>query len=629
MADVFVSYKAEDRRRVRPLVEALEAEGFSLWWDERIGGGDEWRRSIEEHLSEALCVIVVWSRRSIALEGQFVRDEAMRAQRSGTYLPVTIDKIEPPLGFGERQAISLVRWRGDRGDRRFRAIVAAVRAISSGETPAPFQNARPLARRTVIGAAGAGIVAAAVGGWILLRPHSAGASDSIAVLPFDNLSGDPSQAYFSDGMAEELRSTLTRIPDLKVVARTSSEAVRNDDARTAARRLGVSNILTGSVRRSASTIRISAQLVDGSSGIERWSEDFDQPVGDALTIQTDIAGRVAEALRMQLGDAGKAALALGGTRNAAAHDLYLKAALGHSDDSVAGYERSIAELDAATQIDPNYAQAFSRKAVTIALYASQYARSSSQLADDLRNAVATARRAVALAPTLAQGHAALGLTYKLQLRFKDSLREMETAIRLPGADAETYGRYGILLAQIGRTLVAQRAVARAVSLDPLNPGAFEQQTVILYLSHQYPRALEAGHRSLELAPSETFIRGIMGYALVMMKRYGEALQILSGLPLDSWQMLTVKAIVAARVHDSTTFEQSVRQLRSGWGDSVNYEFAQIYAQRGDADTAIDYLRQPVAQRDPGFIFIVSDPMLDPIRSDPRFKEVMRGMDFPS
>src|SRR5207248_11175527 len=119
MTDVFISYKAEDRPRVRPLVEALEAEGLAVWWDARVGGGEAWRESIEQQLDAARCVIVVWSKRSTGPEGRFVRDEASRATRRRTYLPVRIDKVEPPLGFGETQALNLSGWKGDRSDPRY------------------------------------------------------------------------------------------------------------------------------------------------------------------------------------------------------------------------------------------------------------------------------------------------------------------------------------------------------------------------------------------------------------------------------------------------------------------------------------------------------------------------------
>ena len=119
MSDVFVSYKAEDRPRVAPLVQALELNGLSVWWDTQIAAGSEWRSDIQRQLDEARCVIVVWSRRSVGPDGRFVRDEANRAQRRGTYLPIIIDEVEPPLGFGELQAISLDGWKGKRSDARF------------------------------------------------------------------------------------------------------------------------------------------------------------------------------------------------------------------------------------------------------------------------------------------------------------------------------------------------------------------------------------------------------------------------------------------------------------------------------------------------------------------------------
>ncbi len=125
MSDVFVSYKAEDVRRVRPLVEALEAEGYSIWWDEQIGGGTAWRQAIEAELNAAKCVIVAWSKRSVGTEGSFVQDEAARAQQRHVYVPVTLDKVHVPLGFGETQALPLSGWKGNRSDPRYLAVLAA------------------------------------------------------------------------------------------------------------------------------------------------------------------------------------------------------------------------------------------------------------------------------------------------------------------------------------------------------------------------------------------------------------------------------------------------------------------------------------------------------------------------
>ena len=236
MADVFVSYKAEDRARLKPLVAALEAEGFSVWWDAHIGGGTDWREDIQNHLDGAKCVMVAWTKRSVGPEGRFVRDEATRAQRRGVYLPVRLDAIEPPLGFGEVQALSLKGWKGDRADPRFQAVADAVRSRISGEhqplRPTHFVEGRVSRRAVMAGGAGA-VALAGAGGWFLLKPAPANAK-RIAVLPFANMSGDENQAYFSDGVAEELRAALSRI-QLEVIGRASSEAVKELDTKAALR----------------------------------------------------------------------------------------------------------------------------------------------------------------------------------------------------------------------------------------------------------------------------------------------------------------------------------------------------------------------------------------------------------
>src|SRR5688500_18570574 len=130
---VFVSYKAEDRKRLIPLVEALEAEGFNVWWDQHIDGGANWRDEIESHLDAAKVVVVVWSKRTIGPEGRFVRDEAAQAQEAGPYLPITIDKVRPPLGFREVQALDLSTWKGNRADPRFKALSDTIRHRLEGK----------------------------------------------------------------------------------------------------------------------------------------------------------------------------------------------------------------------------------------------------------------------------------------------------------------------------------------------------------------------------------------------------------------------------------------------------------------------------------------------------------------
>ena len=402
MSDIFVSYKAEDRRRIEPLVKALEADGFGIWWDTQIAAGAEWREDIQAQLDAARCVLVVWSRRSVGRAGRFVREEASRAQRLGTYLPVRIDRVDPPLGFSEIHAIALQGWKGKRDNPQYQALLRAIRAVMAGEAPqiAP-EHLAPASRRTVlIGGGSAVALIAAVGGWELFRPRKAAAANSIAVLPFANLSGDPRQEYFSAGIAEELRSALSLLQGLKVAGRISSEAVRNQDAATAARRLRVANILTGSVRRAPGMVRITSQLVDGSNGLEKWSASYDRPDGNVLAIQSDIAQNVVAALSVELGSAGVKALTVGGSTNAEAHDLYLRATTQvQNDDSEASLKDANALLDAALAKDPQFAKAYAAKSRNLS-YLADVGHSPEETASGYSNAVAAGRRAIELAPRL-------------------------------------------------------------------------------------------------------------------------------------------------------------------------------------------------------------------------------------
>ena len=612
-------------------MEALQSEGFSVWWDEQIGGGSAWRQAIETELNAAKCVIVVWSNRSTGPDGGFVQDEATRAQQRHVYVPVLIDKVHLPLGFGETQALPLNGWRGDRSDARYQAVLAAVRRNVGGKRksasfPLPRTN---VDRRTVVmGGSVAAVAVALVGGWALQRSSSAGESHSIAVLPFENLSGNPKDGYFADGVAEELRSALSRLGGVTVIGRTSSEAVRNDDARTAARKLGVSTILTGSVRQSTSTIRISAELVDGRTGADRWSQDYDRAPGDAIKIQTDIAQNVAAALSATLGVAARNAIKVGGTQNAGAQDLYLRADPSQIDETSVGVQRAVNDLNQAIQLDPNYASAYARKARTLGFFAAVYSKSPAQSAQLLNESTAAAEKAIELAPTLAEAHSALAYIYRQQLKFQNGLRESEIAVELPGANAAMSGNYATALVESGRADQAIRMATRAVALDPLNPGAFESQAFVFFLAHRFDAAAAAAQHALELAPARAYSRSLLAYALIMLHRYDEASMQLSRLPPDDGHGLMSRSVIAAHAGDKNTSDQVLAELRTRYGEAANYQYAEVYAQRGDRDAAIDALSKAVTMRDPGLAALKVDPFLDPLRADPRFIDIIRRLNFP-
>jgi serine/threonine-protein kinase len=630
LSDIFVSYKAEDRQRVRPLVDALETDGFSVWWDPQITAGSEWREDIQTQLDSASCVIVVWSRRSVGRHGRFVRDEAARAQRNGTYLPIRIDRVEPPLGFGEVQACSLHGWKGDRGHDDYQAVLRAVRRIISGQAPeqARVERRATVSRRTVlIGGSGTAIAAvAAFSAWALFRPRQANAANSIAVLPFANLSGDPAQAYFSDGMAEELRSALARLDGLKVAGRISSEAVRDEDARTIARRLKVATILTGSVRRGAGTLRVASQLIDGRTGLERWSATYDRPEGNVLAVQTDIAQNVVSALSLELGHAGVQALNLGGTASSTAYDLYLQAVAGaQRDDSESSLRDSIALLDAAIAADPRFAKAFAAKSRNLS-YLADVGHSPEEIRRGYARAAGAAKRARALAPRLPDGYAALADALYGQGRIAAGTRQVEAGLEVAPNDLQLLQSAVILFVAAGRTSDAVSYADRMVEIDPLNPLSHRRRYYALFYDRQFDAAIEEAKRTLQLAPALVVAPYFIALSLVMTGRYRDAQHYLEIMPKGMTVRLAGEAIVAAKLGDVRASDAFLAELRKSYGDAASYQFAQVYAQRGDADRAFEALDRGFPAGDPGLNTLRVDPLLDPIRGDQRFAAMLSRLD---
>lgn len=627
MSDVFLSYKAEDRPRIEPLVNALEAEGLSVWWDARITAGSEWREDIQEQLDAAKCVVVAWSKRAIAPEGRFVRDEAARAQRRGTYLPIRIDKVDPPLGFGELQAIPMTSWKGKREDKSYQALLTAIRATMEGRREdLPTFAASEVSRRGLVAG---GIATAAVvgtGGWLLLKPSSARANASIAVLPFANLSGDPSQSYFSDGIAEELRSALARLDGLRVVGRISSEAVRDEDASTAAKKLRVASILTGSVRRAPGMVRVTSQLIDGKSGVERWSDSYDRPEGNVLAIQTDIAENVVSALSIELGQAGITALSAGGTGDADAYDLYLRATTqAQNDDSEDSLRRSNIMLDQAIARDGRFAKAYAAKARNLS-YLADVGHSPEEITRGYASAADTAKRAVALAPRLPDGYAALADALYGQRKISAAMHQIDTGSGFAPNDLQLLQAAVVAFVAGGQTRRALAFADRMVEIDPLNPLSHRRRTYALFYDRQYDAAIVEAEQVLKLAPGLVIPPYFIALSFLMKNQPRRAQRYLEMLPPDHTVRLAGEAIVASRIGNRALSDRKLEELRKGYGDAASYQFAQAYAQRGEADRAFAALERGFEVNDPGLNTLSVDPLFDPIRRDRRFGDMLKRVD---
>lgn len=632
VTDLFLSYKAEDRARVAPLVQALETDGLSVWWDAHIGGGDDWRETILRHLESAKCVVVMWSRRSAGSKGEFVRDEASRAKRRGVYFPVQIDRVELPLGFGETQALDLIGWKGDRSDPRYQTILSALRkrlGIRPKQLASAQSHAGDTTRRNVL--IGAGVAATAslagAGAWLLSRSGSAH-SDSIAVQPFANLSGDSKQDYFSDGIAEELRGALARVAGLKVVGRTSSEALRNEDAETVSKRLGVPNILTGSVRQSASTIRISAQLVDGRTGIERWSENYDRAPGDAIKIQTDIAENVARALSIALARTTRAAIAEGGTANVAAQKLLLQAIALAQGRGRTNLQSALTLVDGALALDANYGEAYVQKASFLNAFASFHANAE-ELPRYRAEAMRFVQKALQISPKLASAHNVLGDIYRVALKLHAADAEYRRALSLAPGDAETMRDYATFISKLGRKVQSLQLSAEAISLDPLNRQSYAARFDVLTANRSFSEALrfaeETRRKSAEMFPRTADV----AFSLIQLGRDKDAAEYLRQIPPDDADRVLCEAVLFARARNWPPALAKLQHLMSEFGDAASYQYAQLYAQAGDKDRAFAALERAWAVRDSGLTWLKVDPLLDPLRDDARFASILERIDFPT
>lgn len=627
MANVFLSYDHEDVVRATPIVSALEKAGHSVWWDRQIHGGAEYQSEIESAVEQADAVVVLWSERSI--KSAWVRDEAAEGRDQGKLVPVLLEPVKPPMGFRQYQTINLARAGRTSGQSGFNELLRAVAKTGGAEhgaQPAPsaaVDSWKP-DRRVVL--AGGGVAAAAVlglGAWALLKPGKSGASDSIAVLPFSNLSGDPSQAYFADGIAGEIRNILTRIAGLKVAGSTSSVAVRDDDAETVARKLGVSSVLTGNVRHTASTIRVNAELIDGQTGLAKWSQNYDRARGDVIRIQTEIAENVVRTLAVALGERARQALAAE-TSNVAAQTLAFQARDLSWQLTVPALQRCLQLLDQAISLDPDYGRAYALKSFVTNNLAHRVAATPADLARGHAEALNYAKTAVSKAPDLPIARSGLAFAYALTLQVPKSLNEHAIAIALPGSEPDVMRNYGYAMSSNGKPDEALRYVDAALALDPLNAGSHQAHVSVLYKARRYEEAVRYSLKLQRESPEQFKFEHLLGHALLLLGRTKEA-----ALAFGEGQTPLGAALLAARSGNSGLARAKLEELRQREGDFSNFNYAQIHAQLGEKEASFAALERAWEVRDAGLLDIKTNPYLDPLRSDPRYATLVKRVGFPT
>jgi TolB-like protein/DNA-binding winged helix-turn-helix (wHTH) protein/tetratricopeptide (TPR) repeat protein len=454
---------------------------------------------------------------------------------------------------------------------------------------------------------------------------------SIAVLPFINLSGDPSQQYFSDGLTEELLNSLSQINELQVAARTSSFSFQGEhpDITTVAHKLNVASVLEGSVRRSGHTVRITAQLDNAVTGFHIWSQTYDRDLGDVLKLQTEIASAVASALKVTLLPDVATEMKAGGTRNPAAYDAYLRSASAYWQVVSASDSESVrAGYREAVRLDPNFALAYAGLSMALAAYGDLFAHGPA-VGDFYRQARAPALKAVSLAPELADGHLALALVYARSLDFTSASKEFERAMTLTPGNARVLRDYSAFAVSMGRTDAGIAAARRAKVLDPLNINSHGFLSADLRFARQYDQALAAYQDSQSLVPNDPSLPVVVGaliyYALGDFEKMRAVCEGV-GEAVKAFQ--DCLALAYHKLGRQADAETALARFKALEGNAGAYGYATIYAQWDNTPKALEWLETALRLRDPQLIGLKTEPLLDPLRQEPRFKAIDRELKFP-
>lgn len=526
-----------------------------------------------------------------------------------------------------------------RGYRFIGELETAVQPLAvspdiSAPEEAPEVSRHPRWRLTwlTVGVATAAVVLIAV--VVLRKPLLVPASNirSIAVLPLANLSRDPGQDYFADGMTEALIANLAQVRALRVISRTSMMHYKGTDKTLPqiAHDLNVDAVIEGTVERSGNRVKVTARLIRGQTDSPLWAKMYERDSQDVLVMQSEIAQAIVSEIKVQLTPQERLRLAGARPVNSEAYDAYLLGDYHSSKRNPTAMEKAIGYFQEAIRIDPNYAQAYAGLASAYIERDVWSGLGIGKTADQVR---ANTLKALELDGDLPEAHALLGWIYfQYDWDWLHTEAEFKRAIELNGNLPSSYARYAFFLQAMGRQQEALAAVHRAVELDPLSAWNIGEEGRILYRARRYEDAVARYQRALELDPSYVPALSRIAQAYEQLRKYDEArawaqkYQQTSGDPRLSLQLM---ARIYARTGKRREALEALRSFeKNGTGRGDEYSLAVIYSVLGDNDRAIAKLEKLVQTRSVmPFVFV--GPELDPLRSDPRFQQLLRRAGLPS
>lgn len=570
MADIFVSYARTDKARVAPLVAALEAQGWSVWWDPGIVPGQEFDQLIAEELDRARAVICVWTPASVG--SRWVRGEAREAADRGVLVPVRFEGARLPIDVRAIHTTDLDQWKDDAKSAPFQELVGALSLLLKAPSRGGGAQAQTEKRPSV----------------------------AICVLPFANMSGDPEQEYFSDGITEDIITDLSKVSAISIIARNSAFAFKGKqvDVLEVARQLKVTHVLEGSVRKSGNRVRITAQLIDGATNNHVWAERYDRDLVDIFALQDEISEAIVSALKLKLLPEEKKAIETRGTENVEAYNLYLLARQTYATGLEADPRRNetiIRVCKRATEIDPNYARAWALMALAQMILRSNHGGGGD-------GGLAAAERALALDAGLAEAHA-------VKAR---------------------------ILTEDGRPDEAAAEIAEALSLDPESYEVNKAAAFLCFGRREFEESIRYWQKAVTLMELDFASTGLLVTCYTALGNQDAARAAAEATLKRCEKVLAQDSNNGAAMgHGSIALAVLGRADRAKeWMNrallfdpdniDMRYNFACAFAMSlKDVDAALDML-EPILPRVAGaFInYAKVDPDLDPLRGHPRFKAMI-------
>jgi TolB-like protein/tetratricopeptide (TPR) repeat protein len=451
---------------------------------------------------------------------------------------------------------------------------------------------------------------------------------SLAVLPLDNLSGDPEQEFFADGMTETLIAELAKLPGVRVISRTSVMQFKGKDTPLPEilKTLNVDGVIEGSVMRAGDQVRITAQLIDARSDHHVWAEQYDRELARVLEIQREVARAVAAEIQVALTPQQVARFSVPKPVNPRAQDAYFRAVMHSEKLSPEGFGSAIEEVGRAIALEPEWAppRALLARAVGALVYPWRSFPAAAQLPRARREAL----RAVALDPDLAEAHAALALTYMLEWEWLASEQEFERA-RALGDSEQVLTDYALLLSSTGRCDEAVRIRDAAVALAPASVSARANRALYLFWCDRFAEALKAADEIAAVDPGSLGVLYARWRVHELSGNWVEALESLRRIaalqPVFAQEVEINERAYRADGAAGYWRHRAESNARLGRID----EAAAGYASLGDADRAFAQLESGFAAKDPQLTVLLYSPYLKPLRSDPRFADLARRMGLPA